>query len=154
MRPAVPDRGGAVVMRNLCPSCLNGLPDDYEFDHVAIDKALAGDRAAYLAMPAEERAETLRTGLALGRDRTQLADLLHLSYAQVVAVVGHSSKSEERAELDAEIRRLWERQLSDGDIALCLGKTIDSICGSRRRLGLPANFGPGGRRARQRAEAA
>lgn len=139
---------------NLCPSCLNVLPDDYRFDHVAIDKALAGNRAVYLAMPAEERHETLRTGLALGRNRAQLAELLHLAYSDVVAVVGHSGKAEERAELEGEIRRLWQMQLSDGVIALHLGRTINSIYHIRRRLGLTAHFGPGGRRVKREQAAA
>jgi hypothetical protein len=47
-------------MKILCPKCLNVLPEDYPFDHVAIDRALAGDHTVIRGMPLAERREIVR----------------------------------------------------------------------------------------------
>jgi hypothetical protein len=63
-------------VRTLCPLCLDELPDNYPFDHVAIDRILAGKQR-----PADraERDEAIRVGIRRGMTITQLAQLFHCS---------------------------------------------------------------------------
>jgi hypothetical protein len=140
-----------MTMPTLCPACLTVLPGDYPFDHVAIDRALAGEARLFTAMTTAERKETLQVGISRGMTLDQMAKRLHRSGAelrQVVGIVPPSPRVAAKEQLDRLVADLWKQELSDGDIALRTGRHTGSITKVRRRLQLPALYGPGGRRKR------
>lgn len=73
--PHCPDGGRT----NLCPYCLDELPDDYPYDHVAIDLALAGNARIH----GDERYEAVRVGLARGMSPDAIGKRLHLDRSVV-----------------------------------------------------------------------
>lgn len=137
---------------NLCPSCLTELPDNYPYDHVAIDRALTGSARLYGA----ERYEAAREGFRRGMSTTTIAWTLRLSgdtIAGIVAgVIGDEragSNAREHVALDAEVRRRYAAGQADHHIAAALNVSRSTVQASRARMRLPALYGPGGRRRKQ-----
>lgn len=132
----------------LCPLCLAELPADYPYDHVAVDLALAGNRAAWRGMLPDERAETVRTGIRRGRTPAQLATVLPIS-AQHITVLAGDAWTGPTADQEQQVRDLWTQRCSDSAIAMRLGLSTGGVSKIRARLGLPGLYGPGGRPRRQ-----
>lgn len=128
---------------NLCPYCLNELPDDYPYDHVAIDLALQGRARVY----GDERLEALRIGVARGGAVSIVGRLLGMSNTTVNQVVRHQPRPIRLN--DDDIRRLHATGASDVQIGRELGRHYSVIQRARTRLGLPSLYGPAGRRVRQ-----
>ena len=131
----------------LCPQCLNVLPDGYPFDHVAIDRALAGDTSVLAAMPPAERRELVLDGRRRGLEDWEIAALVHRSTARVRRWVANETgrrPGRPSAIDDAAVRRLWQAGLSDRAIAGELGAGRNAVFLSRRRQGLEALFTSGG----------
>jgi hypothetical protein len=133
---------------NLCPACLEDLPADYPFDHVAIDLALGDRPELFTAMSMDERTETVRIGLARGLTLSHLSERFRSSWAQMQLLVPADVRLPVRTdqELLDRIRELWELDLNDCEIGLRLSKAPGTVCKLRVRLELPSKFGPGGRR--------
>lgn len=125
----------------LCPSCLDELPAGYPYDHVLIDRALAGNRAAWFAMNDDERGETVRVGLAHGRTYTQLSNLLRRSATDLSRYAGDATPT-----FDAQVKTLYTKGRNDTEIGLALGVHRRTVQTSRSRQQLPALYGPAGRR--------
>lgn len=135
----------------LCPSCLIELPDDYPFDHVEIDRAVAGDRRVFADMNREQRTDVVVTGLARGKSLNQLAVQFGWSFDRIQELLPDEhlqSAEKSRSELQIRIRELYDQDLTDGDIALRLGRPLGTVSKMRSRMKLPSKFGPGGRRKR------
>lgn len=133
----------------LCPSCLNELPAGYPYDHVAIDRALRGDRTTFAAMSTAERAETVITGLARGIDLGRLAHLLTWPYFVLQALLPDdhpNSHAAERARNEQAVRDLWAQNLPDVTIAARTGLNPSVVGRTRKRLGLPSVAGRGFRK--------
>jgi hypothetical protein len=131
----------------LCPACLDELPGDYPYDHVAIDRALTSQPGRLAGMDPCERREVILTGLARGMSVTRLAHHFTTATAKIRALLpaGHPESAAnarnrhaaDRAELDTAVRALWDRGLPDTEIALRTGRSVYVIADTRRRLGLP-----------------
>lgn len=130
----------------LCPACLTELPDDYPYDHVAIDRVLTSEPDRLARMSNGEQREVVLTGLARGMTVTALAtrlnrgvrrlrELLPDDHPESVAS-NRNRRAAERAQLDLTVRALWEQGLPDTDIALRTGVSVYAIGDTRRRLGL------------------
>jgi DNA-binding CsgD family transcriptional regulator len=130
----------------LCPACLETLPAGYEFDHVAVDLALDDRPELFAGMSHDERAEVVRTGLARGLNATQMSRRFHTSVAQIHALLPEQDRPslDDKQELLAQIRQLWEQDLTDSEIGLRLSKAPGTVNKLRARMKLPAKFGPGG----------
>jgi hypothetical protein len=143
----------------LCPACLDELPDDYPYDHVAIDRALTSQPERITTMDSHERREVILTGLARDMTVTGLASQFHWRTGQIRALLpadhpestanARKRRLAERAELDATVRDLWDHGLPDTEIALRSGHSVYAIADTRRRLGLATLSGrhwllPGG----------
>jgi hypothetical protein len=130
----------------LCPACLRELADNYPYDHVAIDRALAGQPELFTAMTHAEQREAVLTGLERGMSITLLAKRLHCrgGYLRELLPADHPESVEnarqrraaERAALDTTIRTLWAEGIPDTDIALRTGHSVYVIADARRRLAL------------------
>ncbi|MFF5082492.1 hypothetical protein ACFY36_36065 [Actinoplanes sp. NPDC000266] len=130
----------------LCPACLQELPDNYPYDHVAVDRALTDQPNRIGGLERQEQREVILTGLARGMTITFLARhfqwgtgriraLLPTDHPESVPNARHRHAAQ-RAELDATVHHLWRLGLSDTDIALRTGRSVYVIADSRRRLGL------------------
>lgn len=124
----------------LCPACLAELPDEYPYDHVEIDRALAGQAALFRRMSPDQQAEVVRTGLARGRSYASMSRLFMRSVNALTAMVGDGA----RDEFDQQVRALHAREFSDQKIAVHLGISYDKARKSRVRQHLPALYGPRG----------
>jgi hypothetical protein len=126
---------------DLCPSCLTELPVGYAFDHVAIDRVLAGAaRDLFAAMTADERREVVLAGLSRGMTLMSLRDLLSWGYQHLQALLPDEhpdSKRSADARLERRIRQLWSQGITDAVIATELGCEPSKIGRFRRRMGLP-----------------
>jgi hypothetical protein len=130
----------------LCPACLEGLPDDYPYDHVVIDRALTSQPERLAAMDRDEQREVILTGLAHGMTVTLLANHFRSAIKRIRALLptDHPEslantrirQAAERAALDTAVRTLWNRSLPDTEIALRTGRSVYVIADTRRRLGL------------------
>lgn len=124
----------------LCPACLTELSPDYALDHVAVDRALAGDRALFVALDRSHRSEVVVTGLARGITLLDLTKRLSWPYNQLQALLpdGHpESPVSQRIQVERLIRDLWEQDLLDVTIAARTGLNPSKIGRIRKRLGLP-----------------
>lgn len=130
---------------NLCPGCLTELPDDYPFDHVSIDRTIAGDPQLFKAMGVEERREVIRAGRALGLSDTAIATRVNRITGDIRYIMGEPVGRADPAR-DEAVRALWNEGLSDGVIGMRVGMHPGSVAKVRHRLGLDALFGAGGRR--------
>lgn len=63
------------------------------------------------------------------------------------------SREKQKERNEAGVRRYWLQEKSDLEIALALDITYGAVAHIRRRLGLPAIYGPGGRRLPQAVSA-
>lgn len=130
---------------NLCPKCLASLPDGYEFDHVAIDYALAGNTAVLKRMPRTERRELVAWGRRLGLTDNVIAERVHRSTAEIHNwLVDQTPRPPRSAAIDPEVKALWEQGLADRQIAARLSVGKSTVFQSRRRQGLAALFLSGG----------
>ena len=131
----------------LCPACLADLPDDYAFDHVAIDRALTSQPELIDVMARPEQREVVVVGFTRGMTitcltrhfrwtSTRIRNLLPVEHPESAANA-RRRQATERAALDATVRTLWDQGTPDTDIALRTGRSVYVIAGSRRRLGLP-----------------
>jgi hypothetical protein len=127
---------------DLCPGCLAELPADYPFDHVRIDRALAGGRAMFRSMEADEQREVIRTGRERGLSDSAMARAFGLSHTGIHTLMG----DERRTEVDDQVRVLWESEFNDSVIGMRLGIHPGTVNKIRTRLGLASLYGPGGRR--------
>ncbi|WP_433368420.1 hypothetical protein ACQPZX_41530 [Actinoplanes sp. CA-142083] len=137
---------------DLCPGCLTELPEDYPYDHVEIDRALADRPGLFTAMDRGQRAETVLAGLARGMSISRIAVHVRWNYAEIQALLpeGHPlSASQARRRSEQQIRELWAQDLSDSAIGLRIGQLPGTVGKVRKRIGLPSKFGPGGRRRKQ-----
>lgn len=141
---------------DLCPHCLDELPADYPYDHVAVDKAVAGDTRIFRAMTRDEQREVIRTGRARGLTITALSVKLGRSTTDLHDLMGEpvGEDDDERRALNERITQLWQAQLTDADIGLRTGLHPGSVQKIRTRLKLPAHRGPGGRLRRGLQETA
>lgn len=133
----------------LCPACLTELPDGYAYDHVAIDLALAGRRDLFAAMNEGERREVVLTGLGRRLNLSVIADRLGWPYGRVQELLPdeHPQSAAGRYEaIDQRVKELYEQDLKDMQIALRIGAHVSVVGKVRKRLRLPAKFGPGGKR--------
>lgn len=135
-----------MTVPRLCPTCLTELPEDYPFDHVAIDLALGRRPELFATLARDERVEVVRIGLERGRTLGQLSRHFGWSYADMQALV-YVHKLPRSVEVEKQVRRLWEQDLNDGQIGLRLGKHPSSIGKIRQRIGLPTRYIPGGRKS-------
>jgi hypothetical protein len=70
-------------MKDFCPGCLNVLPQGYAFDHVAIDRALAGDTTVLAAMDLLELQELVFEARRRGLSDWVLAERVHRGRAAI-----------------------------------------------------------------------
>lgn len=135
---------------DLCPRCLTELPADYPYDHVAIDYALAGNHAVFTAMGQAERREVVRAGRALGLSDNIIAVRLGRNRTDIRRLMSGTIKNrtspERLAQIDQQVRQLWEQQLTDSAISRHIGVRAEQVVRSRYRQNLPALYGPGGKR--------
>ena len=138
----------AVIAIDLCPACLIELRAGYPYDHVRIDRALAGNAGLFRSMDSDEQREVVRTGRDRGLSVTALGVRLAKSTTDIHNLLGEPTpaRAPRQEELDSKVRDLWSRELSDSDIALRIGIHPGTVAKKRHHLGLPALFGPGGRR--------
>lgn len=128
---------------NLCPNCLTELPDDYPYDHVAIDYALDGQPGLFRAMDREERREVLLEGRRHGISDQALATRFGISWRRVQLLAdphwtdGRRNRPHPHDDL---VRALWKQGLSDRAIAPRIGLSHAAITVIRKRLGLPAHY--------------
>jgi hypothetical protein len=127
----------------LCPSCLTELPDGYAFDHVLIDRTLDGNPQHFRAMSLEERREVIRTGRARGLSDNAIAVRVGSTKLNIAALMGVDLSSQ----LNEKVAEYWAQGLSDQAISMQVGCHLSQVARVRRRLGLAALFGPGGRPA-------
>jgi hypothetical protein len=123
----------------LCPSCLAELPGDYPFDHVAIDRAVHGDRSLFAAMGTGERCEVILTALVRGTGLLELSTLLNWPIANLQELLpdGHPlSRAAEQSQLENVIRAMWARGATDVVISARTGWNPSKIGRIRKRLGL------------------
>jgi hypothetical protein len=127
---------------NLCPKCLNVLPDDYPFDHVAIDRALAGDTSVLRGMDLAERRELVQTARRSGMTEYAIAARLNRSAGEIRRWFdGPRPRSPRTTAFDHAVRALYEAErLSDPAIARRLGVSKNAVLVSRRRQHLPALY--------------
>lgn len=64
-----------------------------------------------------------------------------------------STRAQAKARLDAGVREHWDAEQPDSVIALKLGVALGTVVNVRKRLRLPALYGPNGRRVRQAVSA-
>lgn len=124
---------------DICPMCLVELPDGYPFDHVAIDRALAGDRDLFASMDADARREVVVTGLARGASLLDLVETLSWAYNTLQALLPDEhpeSVASATARNERLIRELWEQALPDVTISARTGLNPSKIGRIRKRLGL------------------
>jgi len=98
---------------SLCPACLTEFPVGYPYDHVAVDRAVAGDRRTFVSMTTPERAEVVITGLAGQATLLDLVALLSWPYNQLQALRPDehpASRASQDAEEERLVRELWERR--------------------------------------------
>jgi hypothetical protein len=129
-----------------CPNCLAMLPPDYEFDHVAIDLAMAGNTAVVRRMPREERAELVRVGRDQGLEDYEIAARVHRSVAEVRNWLANPTVQPRSHTHDDQVRALWEQGLSDRQISIRLHISKATAREARARQQLPALFTRGGLR--------
>lgn len=113
-----------LIDTDICPACLVELPADYPFDHVAIDRAIAGDRAVFRALPEDEQREAVVTALARGTSLRDLAESLNLLIPHLQALLPDEhpeSAASESARTERLIRELWAQGLQDVTIAARTG---------------------------------
>jgi hypothetical protein len=125
---------------DICPACLAQLAEDYPFDHVAVDRGVAGDRSVFAAMAGPERLEVVVTALSRGVTLLDLADRLAWPYHHLQEMLPpEHPESVESATATAEkiIRELWEQKLADVTISARTGYNPSKIGRIRKRLGLP-----------------
>lgn len=67
------------LVANLCPACSEQLPPAYRHDHVAIDRALAGDPTVLARLDHGDRVEAYLVGRRRGMTANQLAGRLGLN---------------------------------------------------------------------------
>jgi len=123
----------------ICPACLSELPDDYPYDHVAIDRAVAGDRPLFVAMSTEERSEVVSTGLSRGATLLDLVNLLSWPFGQLQAVLPDEhpeSTASRNARVEQQVRQLWAQGLRDVTISARTGLNPSKVGRVRKRLGL------------------
>lgn len=128
----------------LCPGCATELPAGYPYDHVAIDRALAGQ----LTITGDTRNEAIRVAERRGWARADIAAVLRCSHSHIADTLGALPPS-----LDVQVRRLHHAGKDDGVIAVALDVSRKTVAAARARLGLPALYGPGGRRTRREVTA-
>lgn len=132
-----------MITVEFCPGCLTVLPDGYEFDHVAIDRALAGDTSVLAAMPPTERRELVLEGLRRGLREYEIAALMRRSFSEIKRWLTDTRpcrRDQLTAARDAAVRELHREGLSDNAIAKRLGIRKNAVFISRHRQGLPALF--------------
>jgi hypothetical protein len=133
----------------LCPRCLTELPAGYPYDHVAVDYALAGNHAVYTAMGQAERREVVHAGRAQGLSDNAIGIRVGRNRTHIRRLMGGRIKNrlspERLAEIDEQVRTLWEQRLTDAAISRHVGVKGEQVVRSRYRQGLPALFGPGGK---------
>jgi hypothetical protein len=138
-----------MTMPELCAACLTELPAGYPYDHVAIDLALTGRRDLFKAMTAGERREVVLTGLARGLTLNIITTRLNWTYGRIQELLPADhplSVTRQQPDLEQAIRELWAADLKDIEISLRIGQHVSVVGKVRKRLCLPAKFGPGGRR--------
>ena len=124
---------------DICPACLTLLPDGYQFDHVAVDRAISGDRTIFAAMTEPEKVDVVVTALSRGFTVSRLAKTLSWPYVRIQQLVpaGHPcSIAEKTARDEQKIRELWEKGLRDVDISAATGINPTQIGRTRKKLGL------------------
>jgi hypothetical protein len=137
---------------DLCPACLDVLPADYPYDHVAIDRALRGEIKVYGA----ERIEAMRVALSRGITASRAAELLACNSTVIRHARergGRPRKGESHVD-HAELRRLYDLGHDDGSIAISLGVNRQTVSKHRAKLGLPPLYRAGGRPANRKKAAA
>ncbi|MEV4283270.1 hypothetical protein [Actinoplanes xinjiangensis] len=133
----------------LCPACLTVLPEDYPYDHVAIDRTLTTQPERFTGMARPERREVIITGLNRGMSIKTLAALFHHGTATLQALLPEehpasavsvrNRRAAERLALDTAVQALWSEGLPDTDISLRTGRSVYAVADARRRLGLPTH---------------
>jgi hypothetical protein len=73
-------------MNILCPRCLATLPPGYPHDHVAIDRAVAGDPLIFARMTADEQREVIATALSRGVSLSALQSQLRVGWDRLQAL--------------------------------------------------------------------
>lgn len=135
---------------DLCPACCTELPADYPFDHVAIDLALDDQPALFRQMTRPERAELILVALSRGMNINQIALRFGRTHIEITALtpvhLRPAGRAQQTAELEQQIRQLWEQGLNDIQISLRTGRARGTVSKVRERMDLAAHFGPGGRR--------
>ncbi|MEU8656926.1 hypothetical protein [Actinoplanes philippinensis] len=136
----------------LCPACLTVLPEDYPYDHVAIDRTLTTQPERFTTMTRPERREVIITGLNRGMSIKALAALLHHGTATLQALLPadhpdsatsrRTRRAAERIALDTAVQALWSDGLPDTDISLRTGRSVYAVADARRRLGLATHPTP------------
>lgn len=133
----------------LCPVCLTELPPGYDFDHVAIDRALDSDPDLLNAMDPAEQCEVVLTGLARGLTVTGIARRFGWSTGRVRALLpdehpestagARKRRAAQRRQLDQLVHDLAAQGLPDTEIALRTERSVYVITDTRRRLNLASH---------------
>ncbi|MEV6493072.1 hypothetical protein AB0M20_31285 [Actinoplanes sp. NPDC051633] len=133
----------------LCPACLCELPDDYPFDHIAIDRALTDEPRLFARMPRAERIETVLTGLRRNLSMSTIAARLRCNVDRLrallpadhpeSAVQRRAAAAAERRALETAVASLWRQHLPDTEISMRLDRSVYKIADVRRALGLPTH---------------
>jgi hypothetical protein len=138
-----PAGGAGMTEIDMCPNCLAELPAGYPYDHVAIDQALAGNRAVFDAMDDGERREVVEYARRIGMSDFAISTRLRCSVATVRNIAGAGkppARQPAKGVHDTDVRELWSRGLSDRAIAARLGLFASNVYRIRTRLRLPANY--------------
>jgi hypothetical protein len=126
------------VIPTICPACCQELPPGYPYDHVAIDQALAGRRLLH----GDELAEAIRVAARRGLTHFGISRRLHVGYTTIDAALGLKPEP-----VDDAVKRLHAAGKDDYAIAIALNLgSRKAVQNARNRLGLPALYGPGGRK--------
>lgn len=150
--PAVDTRPGCAAgqeLPELCPACLTELPDEYPYDHVRIDRAIAGNPALFRSMADDEQREVVTAGRRQGMTNYAIAVRIGSTSVYIATLMDEDIT----AELNQSVAELHAKGLNDLAISLHVGCHRGVVAKVRQRLGLETLYGPGGRRKKAEAGA-
>jgi hypothetical protein len=114
-------------------------------DEEIVEIALASNGRFFAKLTTQQKALTVAEGLRRGIAMGNLARRFSVKAIDLYHLVGDTPG----AGLDAEVRRLYDKDRTDLEIAVALDIHPRTVQNSRSVQGLKAKFGPGGRRKHQ-----
>lgn len=118
-----------------------------ETDEVLVERVLKAGPGSFKALTDEQKALVIRAGRDRGLSWTQLERRFRANTGRLKALSG-----EEAETFDQQVFRAYHTGKADAAIALTLGCDPKQVYAARKRLNLPALFGPGGRLRRRVAD--